>query len=246
MQRDLAVRFRNSILGYFWSLVEPLMLTAVYYVLFTVIAHKPEPAYALWVLIGVLVWQLFSNTLNASLTSLTRNSGLIRQVYFPRELFALASAGSQFIVTVLSLLVAIPFLIYFDSPPSVHTLLVPIGLLLTIMVGLGVGLAMASANTVQRDIEHLFKFVSRAGMFISPVMWTIEHVPPGRASTLDKLLYNPMAVPIEMVRSGLQGQPLPAAIATGDIAYSVTFCVVSFIVGAMIFKRFETEVVKHL
>lgn len=246
MRRDLQVRFRNSILGYFWSLVEPLMLTAVYYVLFTVIAHRPEPQYPLWVLIGVLVWQLFSAVLGSSVNCLTSNAGLIKQIYFPREIFPLAAAGSRLIIAALSLMVAVPFLIYFGSDFSLYILLVPAGLLLALLVGLGVGMAAASANTVQRDITHLFNFVMRAGMFLSPVLWTIEQVPPTRDRALDLLLYNPVAVPIAMVRAGMQGQPLPERLTTFNITYSICFCIGSFLIGAMIFKKFETEVVKHL
>src|SRR5688500_8359822 len=88
IQRDIRLKYRDSALGYFWSLLEPLGLSAVYFVLFVILAGRPEPEFALWVLVGVIVWGFFSGALGDCLTSLTRHESLIKQVYIPREIFA--------------------------------------------------------------------------------------------------------------------------------------------------------------
>src|SRR5690606_31907276 len=89
--RDMRLKYRDSALGYFWSLLEPLLLSAVYFVLYVIIAGRPEKAYALWIVLGVITWGCFARTLTGALTSLTKNEGMIKQVYFPRELFAVRS-----------------------------------------------------------------------------------------------------------------------------------------------------------
>ena len=177
IQRDLRLKYRNSLLGYFWSLLEPLMLSGVYFVLFVIIKGSPEPNYPLWVILGVIIWGHFSQSLNGSIGSLTQNSELIKQVYFPREIFAITKVGSSLVIATLGLFVAIPFMYYLDISPNKQLLMVPLGLILVSMLALGVGLLLACLNTVNRDIEHLFRFVTRAGFFLSPVMWTIEMVP---------------------------------------------------------------------
>jgi ABC-type polysaccharide/polyol phosphate export permease len=244
IRRDVRLRYRNSALGYFWSLFEPLLLAGVYYVLYVIIAGKPDPRYPLWIILGVMTWSFFSRALNDSITCITRNEGMIKQVYFPRELFAFTSVGSNLILTSLSVLVAIPMMVIYRIPPGLGLFMVPVGLCLAALLGLGAGLGMACANVVNRDVEFFARFLTRAGMFISPVMWTVAMAPKSRSPWLEYLLLNPMAVPITMVRSGVEGHGL--GISAGFVAYSVAACVMSFVIGAMVFKRFESRVVKKL
>jgi ABC-type polysaccharide/polyol phosphate export permease len=243
IQRDLRLKYRDSAFGFFWSLLEPLLLSAVYFVLFVIVAGTPQPKVPFWIIVGVITWGLFSNALTSALGSLTKNEGLIKQIYFPRELFAFTAAGAQLVLAFLSLVVAIPFMIYFAIPPTIHLVLVPIGLVLATCLALGIGLGFASLNVVNRDVEHLFKFVMRAGMFLSPVMWTID-MPRSRSGALEYLFYNPIVVPITMVRNGVDGRPL--GIEAPYVAYSIAFCLIAFVLGAMIFKRYEARVVKKL
>lgn len=243
ISRDIRLKYRDSSLGYFWSLLEPLGLSVVYFVLFVILAGRPDPQFALWILVGVIVWHFFSHAVTDSLTCLTKNEGLIKQIYFPREVFALTNVGSKLILSAASLLVCIPLMVYFRLPPTLQLWMVPVGLALAAMLSLGVGLGMACLNVVNRDVDYFFRFLMRAGFFLSPVMWTVE-LAGSRARALDYLLLNPIAVPISMVRNGITGQPLH--ISAGHVAYSVGFCLLSFFVGVAVFKRFEATVVKKL
>jgi lipopolysaccharide transport system permease protein len=242
ISRDIRLKYRDSKLGYVWSILEPLLMTGVYVVLFTVIAGKPEPLYPLWVVIGVITWNFFGKALTGSLTALTGNEGIIKQVYFPRILFAVTSVGSGAVMAALSLLVAVPFLVYHGILPTAGLLLVPAGLLLTGLFAMGLGLALACLNVVFRDAEFIMRFAVRAGFYLSPVMWTFHMVPKTRASMA--VLLNPMAVPITMVRNGIDGSPL--GISPGWVLYSVAVCAVTFVVGVCIFQRYEAGVVKSL
>ena len=244
IQRDIQLKYRNSLFGFFWSLIEPLMLSGVYYILFIVIAGRTEPEYPFWVIIGVITWTFFSKILNSSVVALTRNGELIKQVYFPREIFALSITISNLIVTIFSFLVVIPFMIYLNILPTTQLIMVPLGLILVSSLGLGLGLMFSGLNTLNRDIEHLFRIITRAGLFLSPVMWTVKMLPESRQSMIEYLMLNPMVVPISMIRSGFDGTEL--GIDSFYIAYSVIFCLSSLILGTMIFKRYEPMVVKYL
>jgi len=242
ISRDIRIKYRNSTLGYVWSILEPLLMTSIYVVLFGIIAGKPQPLYPLWVVIGVITWGYFGKVLNGSLASLTSNEGIIKQVYFPRALFALTTAGSGAVMAMLSLLVSVPFLVYHRIPPTWQLALVPTGLVLAALFAMGFGLALACLNVVFRDTEFIARFVVRAGFYLSPVMWTFHMVPKSRASVA--ILINPMSVPITLVRNGIDGSPL--GIAPGWIAYSVAVCVGMFMLGVSIFQRYEAGVVKSL
>ncbi len=241
ISRDLRLKYRNSVLGYFWSLLEPLMLSGVYFILFVIIRGSPEPNYPLWVVIGVITWGHFSNSLNGSITSLTQNSALIKQIYFPREIFAITKVGSSLVIATLGLFVSVPFMYVLEIQPNQNLLMVPIGLIMVSFLSLGVGLLLACLNAVNRDIEHFFRFVTRAGFFLSPVMWTIEMVPK---SMEDYIMANPMVVPITMIRNGIDGRSL--GIDYIYVAYSGLFCVLSLLLGCMVFKYYEARVVKKL
>ena len=110
VRRDVRIRYRNSILGYIWTILQPLLLAGVYYFVFTIIAGQTEELYPIWVLIGVITWQFFGRSLNGSITSISKNSGMIKLIYFPREIFAIAKVGSNLVIASLGLLVSIPLI----------------------------------------------------------------------------------------------------------------------------------------
>jgi ABC-type polysaccharide/polyol phosphate export permease len=242
--RDLRLKYRNSMLGYFWSLLEPLLLVGVYFTLFSILSNNPEQRYGLWVFIGVITYGYFAKSLSGAIASLTNNEAMIKQAYFPREIFALTNLGSNLCMTGLSLLVTIPFMYYFEIYPTVYLLMVPLGLIMTSLLALGIGLGMACLNVINRDIEHFFRFIIRAGFYLSPVIWTIDMVPKSRAALSTFMFLNPITVPITMVRNGIDGREL--GIDLIYVTYSVAFCILSFLLGTMVFKRFEADVVKKI
>ena len=240
VKKDLRARYKNAVLGYGWTFIEPFLLSAVYYALFTIIAGNPEPRYSMWVLLGVITWGHFSRSLQGTVTCLTRSGGLVKQVYFPREILAFSPVISQLYVALLSLTAVIPVMLYLDVVPSTNIWMLPLGLILTTIIALGVGLMVAPLNAISEDVSHLFKFITRAGFFVSPVMWTYEMM-LGRASGywLDIVMLNPMVVPLTLVRHGIDGSPLVMEL--NYILYSIGFSFISLFIGMAIFKRCEAR-----
>lgn len=244
VQRDVRLKYRDSTFGYVWSLFEPLLMSSVYFLVYVILAGKAHSEAPLWIVFGVMTWQIFVKSLSDSMTCLSRGESMIKQVYFPRELFAVTSVVSKLAQTSISMAVAVPLMIYYHLPPTWYLLMVPVGLVLAALLGLGLGLGIACFAVINRDVEFFFRFFMRAGLFLSPVLWTIDMAPTTRAPWLEYLLYNPIAVPITMVRNGIDGKPLP--VEPYYVVYSVAFCLLSFVLGSMIFKRFEAIVVKEL
>ena len=137
-------------------------------------------------------------------------------------------------------------MIYLDVKPTIQLLwMAPLGMLLSTILAIGVGMLVAPLNAISQDVQHLFRFIVRAGFFVSPVMWTYE-MAAQRASGhwLDLIMLNPMVVPITLVRKGLDGSEL--IISINQIGYSLGFAFVTLFVGISIFKYFEAKVVKYL
>ena len=219
-------------------------MAGVYYFVFTIIAGQTEELYPIWVLIGVITWQFFGRSLNGSITSISRNSGMIKLIYFPREIFAITTVGSNFVITTMSLLVVIPFMFYYELSFGLHLIWLIVGLAISAVLALGVGLMLAPLNAVHGDIAHLFQFITKAGFFLSPVMWTLRMIPEGRGGLADYVFLNPMVVPLEMMRCGLDGSEL--MISDNWIGYSVGFALASLLLGVIIFMRSESKVVKYV
>jgi len=243
VKRDIRQQYRDSILGYIWTLVEPLLLTVIYYIFFAILVGNPNEAYAFWVIIGVIVWGLFTKSMSGAVTSLYTNRNMVQSIYFPRELFPLGKAFSQATISLLSLIIAIPFMIFFEQPFNVNILLIPIGLFLTFTLGLGLGMLLAPFNVITTDVSHFVRIILRAGFFLSPVMWTLDMV-ASRGAFKDYVFINPMVVPITMVRNGFRGVPL--GVDAVSVAYSICFCLLAMIIGSIVFKKFESKVVKFL
>ena len=245
VKKDLRARYKRAALGYGWTFIEPFLLSAVYYALFTIIAGNPERLYSMWILLGVITWGHFSRSLQATVACLSRGGGLIKQVYFPREILAFSPVLSQLVIAMLSLTAVIPVMLYLDVMPGTSIWMLPLGLILTTMIAMGVGMMMAPLNAISEDVGHLFRFITRAGFFVSPVMWTYEMMLT-RASGkwVDIVMLNPMVVPLTLVRHGIDGTPL--TLEMNHILYSIGFAVISLYAGAAIFKRWEARVVKYL
>ena len=245
VKKDLRARYKRAALGYGWTFIEPFLLSAVYYALFTILAGNPEKLYSMWVLLGVIVWGHFSRSLQGTVACLSRGGGLINQVYFPREILAFSPVLAQLVVAMLSLTAVIPVMLYLGVTPTSSLWMVAAGLVLTTMIAMGVGMLVAPLNAISEDVGHLFRFITRAGFFVSPVMWTYEMMLT-RASGqwVDIVMLNPMVVPLTLVRHGIDGTPL--TLEMNHILYSIGFAVLSLYIGAAVFKRWEARVVKYL
>ena len=243
IRKEIKGKYSNSFLGYTWTVLEPALLSAVYYFLFIMIADDPDPLYPVWVIIGVIIWSCFGKCLQSTVTSLTRNASTIHLVYFPRMIFSFASVGSTIWITIMSSIVCIPLLVAYDIGLSWQLLFVPLAILLAAFNAIGLGLLLAPTNCVNRDIEHLIRFIVRAGFFLSPVMWTWD-MALKRGWAADVVLWNPMVFPITLARDGFLGKVTEFPM--NGILISIGWGVIMWIIGSMVFSKFEQSAVKYL
>ena len=243
IRRDVRGRYRNAALGYAWTVIEPALLASVYWFLFIMLSGNHDEMYAVWVLLGVIVWGSFSKSLNAATNSLTGNVRTMHLVFFPRSIFPVSGVGANIVVTMMSCLIILPLLYIYELPITIHLVWIPIGVLLAGFMALGFGMMMAPLNCVQRDVQHLIRFITRAGFFVSPVMWTAE-MAMERGAWGEAALWNPMVLPITMVRHALEGKSveLPDSIVISSLMISFLI----YVVGTMVFSKYERGAVKYL
>ena len=243
VQRTLRTRYRLAGLGYAWIVLEPLLLAMTYWFLFVMLAGNPDELYPIWVLVGVIVWSTFGKSLSGSVTSLSGNAQIIQTAYFPRIVFPFASTLGNITISLGSALVLIPVILVFETPVTLHLLWVPFGIVLAGLMGGAVGIAFASLNCRIRDVEHLFRFIVRAGFFFSPVMWTAE-MALERGELGSMALWNPIATPITMVRHGIEGRTVE--LPEGVVLASLVIFGISLVIGSIVFSTQERRAVKFL
>lgn len=239
--RDLKVKYRGTVFGYFWSLLEPLSLVGIYYFVFVVIAKRGGPEYPVIVILGVLPYNFMSSVIQSGAGTLVGNAALIRRVYIPREVFVLASLGSNLVVFLLSMLVVIPFLVIYDIAPGWNIALFVPAVVLLALFSLGVALICACANVLYRDVGYVLRVVLRILFYVSPVIYTIEMVP-------EKLrgfyLANPVSIYISMARNAMLGEPL--AFGAEHALAGTALALLSFWLGSALFQRWEQKAVRFL
>ena len=243
VRKEIRGKYRNALLGYTWTVLEPAMLAAVYYFLFIMLAGNADKMYPVWVIIGVVVWSCFGKALQGTVSSLSRNGQTIHLVYFPRVIFPMTAVQGNIIISMMSCLVVIPIMIIYDLPLTIYLIYLPLSILMAGFLAIGLGMLVAPINCIQRDIEHLFRFIVRAGFFLSPVMWTYE-MALERGAFGEMVLYNPMVVPLTMARHGIAGESIGIPLA--GILGSIGFGIAMWILGSYVFHRYEAEAVKHL
>ncbi len=203
--RDIAVRYKQTVIGIAWALVKPLLTMAIFTVLFGRLAELPsdgEAPYVLMVFAGTLPWMLFSTALNDGSNTLVSNSNLVRKVYFPRLMAPLAASTVALVDFIISLALFFIVMLIVGFAPDWRILALPLCILAAVLAALGPIMAFSAMNVKYRDFRFLVPFVVQFGLYVSPVGFSSSVVPDGF-----RLLYylNPMAGVIDLFRWSLLG-----------------------------------------
>ena len=244
-RRDLRAKYKGSVLGLAWSLANPLLLMLVYLLVFSVIWKAQAtklPHYWLFLLCGLPAWVFFATSLQASSRSLIENANLIRKVRFPRQLVPLSVVATQLVSFAVMLgIVIVLSLVYEADARDTAWLAVPMAVLVVGLVA-GFSLAIASANAVFRDVEHLVAALLLPWFFLTPVLYALDQTPGVEAHPwLERAIHwaNPLTPAVEAVRRPLfAGEPPRAA----DAIYLACSAVVALAVGAYVFRRVDDRV----
>ncbi len=233
--RDLKVRYKQTVLGILWVVLQPSFITLAFSVFFGRLARVPSDGipYPLFAFCGLLPWQLFAHALTNSGNSLVANERLITKVYFPRLVVPLSAALSGLIDFVFGFLVVIALMTYYQVAPTFALWAVPGFVLMAVACAVGVGLWLAALNVEYRDVRYLIPFITQFWFFMSPIAYPSSLVPEKW-----RLLYglNPMAGVVEGFRWAL----LAKTVAPGRwLAVSVFITVILLIGGLYYFRRME-------
>jgi ABC-type polysaccharide/polyol phosphate export permease len=188
--RDLKVRYKNSVLGVAWSWINPLLMMAVYTVVFNVMAGRSDlPNYPVFVLCALLPWNFFTTSISQTTDSIVGAAPLIKKVYFPREVLPLSLVLGNLVNFLIALPVFFLLALVMGSPITWWVLMLPFIILIQLFFTLGVGLITSTLNVFYRDTRHILDVLLLAWFFLTPIFYPITTIP--EQHTLLGVAFNP-------------------------------------------------------
>jgi lipopolysaccharide transport system permease protein len=233
--RDVKVRYKQSVLGALWAIIQPVMTMVVFTIFFGRfggMSRNVEGSYPIFVFAALLPWQLFAGAVGQAGNSLVSNSSLIRKVYFPRLIIPISAVGSGVVDFCVALVVMLAIMAWYGVPLSIGLVFVPVFLVGTILAAIGIGSLFAALVIEYRDFHHVVTYLVQLWMFASPVAYPLSVVPEKY-----RLCYamNPMVGMISGFRWAFLREPLPL----GCLAVSTAVMVLFLFIGLFYFRRTE-------
>jgi len=238
--KDLKVRYRGAVLGYLWSLLNPVLMMLVYTFIFSFIARMEVENYPSFLLCALLPWSFFATTLTASSISIVDNFNLINKVYFPREIFPISVIFSNLTYLIISMMVLMFFLFFSGIKTGLPVLFLPVVILVHVVFTIGISLILSSLTVFYRDLKYILEVVVMVWFFATPVIYPLSMVPENF-----KVFYilNPMVGIISAYRSILLYGELPA-FSTFSAIFVISLT--AFFTGHYVFKKYDYSIPKML
>jgi len=232
--RELKVRYKQTVLGVAWAIIQPVMTMIVFSIVFGRLAGVPSDGlpYPVFAFCALLPWQLFAFALNESSNSVVTNQRLLTKVYFPRLLMPLAAVCVGLADFLLSFVVLIAMVVYYGITPGVAVWTIPLWTLLAVLTALSAGLWLSALNVRYRDIRYTLPFLTQLWLYATPVAYASSLVP---AAWRPFLALNPMGGVVEGFRWALLGSARPDA----NVAVSIGVVAVTLVGGLLYFSRTE-------
>lgn len=237
---DVKLRYKNSFLGFVWTFLEPLLMLTVLFFVFSNVIKSDIENYPLYLLLGLIMWYMFSRATNMGLVSLTDRAHILQKIYIKKEVLVISSCITAFIMMIFEFAVFGVFLVVFQFIPPITILLLPVILLEIFVLSLGVSFLLSILNVYFKDIRFIWQVVMQAGFFLTPIIYTLDMFPENIRMILE---LNPMAHIISMSHSFiLYGTPVDI----NSIYYTIATTIAIFVLGYVVFRRKESELVEYL
>ncbi len=248
--RDIKSRYKNSLLGILWSLLNPLALMLVFTIVFSVLRSADIRQFPVFLLVALIPWRLFAGSLATGSTAIISNYSLVKKVYFPRELLPLSVILSNLVNFFFGLVVLVVFLYAFGLGLTIHALWLPLILLTQTVFTLGLVLMLSSISVFYRDVQMILDVVLQAWFFLTPIFYSFETF-FGPTATLFGVTFDPTRImrwvnPLASIIDGYRTVLWGTQGSLGPTSMNPTFLLRTFIqsfiillIGYAVFVRYE-------
>ena len=236
--RDIVVRYKQTVLGTAWALVQPLVTTIIWSVIFGYMldlgGKLNDIPYPVFVLAGLLPWNIFSGGLAGSSSSVLSGGGILTKIYFPRLIFPIASVGVNLVNFVISFVMLLVLMLCYGIIPGPQILLLPVVVFLILMTTLSLGIGLAAAMVLYRDVRYLSPFALQMMLYLTPVIYPVTIIPERFRWVIS---LNPMTGLIDAFRWTLYGKPF----SWGSLGISMAMMAIAFTLSSIIFRRADSK-----
>ena len=240
VKQDINGRYKGSIFGFLWTLLNPLFMLLVYSIVFQFVFRSDIENYPIYLFICLMPWNAFNNMIGAGTTCVSNNASILKKVYFPREVLPLSVVISNTIQYFFSVVIIFIALLVSGVGISWYALLLPLVVLVQITFAFGLILMLSAANVYVRDVQYMMNPIMMIWMYASPILYSISMVPE-KWLWLYKL--NPMVSILQGYQNILYDQTLPDFKSLGIVfLVSIVICIIGYIIFNKLQRRFAEEV----
>lgn len=238
--RDIKLKYRRSMLGYLWSLLNPLMMMTIMSVIFSFMFRFDIPNYPLYLICGQTLYNCFNESSNRAMMSVIDNGNLIKKVYIPKYIFPLAKVTSSFVNMLFNLVAILIVMVFTGSGFHLSALLFPLPIIFLYLFACGFGMLLSALAVQFRDVMHLFSVLMMAWMYATPIFYPISAV-PGWVQTIIGL--NPLYMYIDAFRQLLLYGTVPSALSWAGCALSALVCLGA---GSLVFRKMQRNFIFYV
>ena len=254
VRKELKVRYKNSLLGFAWSMLNPALYLVIFYIVFTQFLGSDIEYFPIYLVSGLLAWNLWSASLGGAVASLLGNANLVTKVYFPREILPLSTIGASLMHFFFQFGVLVAALAVFRYSVGLDALLlVPIALIVELVLILGVCLIVSVLNVYFRDVQHLLELVLLAWFWMTPIVYKVSLVQSMPPWVFRLYLLNPMTHIVLAFQRGIYGDVKGVSVAGAslwwymrNLGFVAAGAVVLVVAGWSIFRALESRLAEEL
>jgi len=239
---DFKLRYQGSVLGYAWSLLKPLFLFAIMYVVFGVLVRLGTiEHYAVYLLLGIVLWTFFSEATNQGMNSILARGDIIRKINFPKYIIVISTTISALVNLTLNLVIVAVLMAFNGVDLHISALLLPLYIIELYVFALGLSLFLSALNIKYRDTGHIWEIIMQAAFYATPIIYPLAVVIEKSQIAAQVLMLNPVAQVIQDARHALITEETitPGQLFSNPLFVLIPFVIVitTFIVGAVYFKK---------
>jgi lipopolysaccharide transport system permease protein len=239
-RRDISVRYKQTALGVLWAVLQPFVTMIVFTFIFNRMAKIDSgdgTPYPIFLYVGLILWQYYSNTLTNASNSMVANAGIIQKIYFPRLIIPFTAATTGLVDLAISSVLLVGIMLHYGCvPPFPKVLILPVLLMCAVIASVGLGLFLAAVNVKYRDVRHALPFFIQILMYVTPVIYPATMLDNHRVIKMLMYWLNPISGIIVNARSVVLGR---SQIEWDVLGISVLMSIVMFLAGLYYFRNTE-------
>jgi len=240
VNKELKVRYKGSILGFFWTFLNPLLQLIIYTIVFSVILKSNIKNFHIYLFVGLVPWIFFTTCIQAGSVSIVANKDLVKKIYFPRIVLPIATVNAAFMNMLYTMIVVIITVIFSEVGLSWYILLLPFIMILQYTMVLGITFVFAALDVFFRDLEYILNIVLMAWFYLTPIVYTIDMVPTEYRGIF---FINPMTSIIMFYREILYYKKMPDFSFFGN---TVLYSIIMIFIGYFVFEKLQRSFAEEL